>query len=140
MIQRVRLPVVGGLVKVLSNPTTTNTIAAITELQAAVNALNAAVAVLQNPTAKPGTFSSAPTGTVKVTETIGSSPAFMASDSAPAADPSILVHRGRKGDDGEPGARGYPAASAAPGLRGLQGFTGRRGEDGEDGRRVYILL
>ena len=143
MVQRVRLPVVGGLVRVLSPTNLAPTTEALTNLQAAVTALNAAVQTLQPPKVLPGSFSQGPTGTVKVTATIGGSPAFMASDSAPAADPSILVHRGRRGDEGEEGRHGYsglPGAAGAAGAAGGAGRPGREGQQGDDGRRGAMGL
>ena len=140
MVTRVRLPVVGGLVKVLSNPTATTVVAQIANLQQATTALNAAVQTLQTPVVTPGSFSQPPTGTVKAWPTKGVSPAFMAADAAPAADPSILVHRGRRGDEGESGPRGYsgiPGYAGAAGAAGLPGVMGRRGDAGDTGRSGY---
>jgi len=122
VVSRVRLPVVGGLVKVLAQPVSVT--ADITALAAAVNTLNAAVGVLQNPVVTPGSFSQPPTATVRVVATSGATNAFMDAGSAPAADPSILVQRGRRGEQGDDGRPGRPGVSGLS-IVGLQGFPGR---------------
>jgi len=136
VVSRVRLPVVGGLVKVLSQPA--SSVAAVVELQGAVNTLNQAVAGLQSPSgAAPGTFSQSPSARIHVWPISGNTNAFLDAGSAPAADPSILVHRGRRGEDGEDGRRGYQGVAGARGLSGLNAPRGRPGDDGEFGRQGY---
>lgn len=107
---RLRLPAVGGLVKVLATPA--NPAAAIANLQQAVGALNTSVQIIQSP---PG--------------------GIIPSGPGPAG-PAI---RGRQGEDGDTGRQGRVGLTGAAGAPGVA-IRGRQGDKGEAGRQGRIGL
>lgn len=152
MVRRVRLPVVGGGTKVLSDPASSN--AQFAAINASLESMGLAIQALQNPPRQPGTFSAPPTAKVGLTPVSGGSPAFMSSDSAPPIDQGIsptwtgthafanmfaALGTGASGqvltliDSHTPAWRSFPVVPGPAGEDGHDGYMGPPGRDGSAG-------